>query len=106
MSNGSRTMDGSLNDLFASAAKEYGFGGLFSEETLPRPFDRPLTRQRLRLESYLVSLKKVRSGRSGLDVAVAYADSPEFNAFAIAVGRTNFIGIPFGTFLLLSDLFL
>jgi hypothetical protein len=106
MPDDSRTKDDSLDDLFASAAKKFGFGGFFSEETLPRPFDRPLTRQRFRLESYLLSLKKVHSGRSGLDVAVAYADSPEFNAFAFAVGNQHFIGIPYGTYLLLSDLFL
>ena len=95
-----------LDDLFASAARECGFGGLFRDSLVVKPFDRPLASQRVRLESYLFSLKKAQTSGRGLDVNVAYADSPEFNAFAVAVGHRHFIGIPYGTFLLLSDLFL
>jgi hypothetical protein len=99
-------MIANVRDVFDECVRQNGLGGLFDESRVIAPFNRVYLHHRSQFESHVWSIERIRPADLRLKIAIEFADSPEFNAFAFACGDQYLVGIPFGTVLVLNDLFL
>ncbi|HEY0319446.1 MAG TPA: hypothetical protein VGC66_00595 [Pyrinomonadaceae bacterium] len=99
-------MTASSINPFDECARQAGFGGLFDETLIPSPFDRLYRHHRSDFESHLKSIERIQPPDMGLRIEVEFANSAQFNAFTLAYGDQYFVGVPFGTVLILNDIFL
>ncbi len=95
-----------LQEIFDKDARELGFGGLFDETRVKAPFNRLYLHHRARFESHIQSIERIRLPEKRLRIAMGFADSAEFNAFAFPHDDQYFVGMPYGTVLILNDLYL
>jgi hypothetical protein len=100
------TMTTNLHDVFNKCARQVGFGGLFKDSLVIPPYNRLYSHHRSQFESHVKSIEGIRPADSRLKIAVEFDDSTQFNAFAIPCDDQYFVGVPFGTVLILNDLFL
>src|SRR5256885_5763919 len=100
------TMTANPHDVFDEFARQAGFGGLFKDSLTTAPFNRVYAEQRSRFEAHVSSIERIRPADMRLKVAVEFANSPELNAFTFAHKDQYFVGVPFGTVLILNDYFL
>lgn len=99
-------MKNRLQKIFDKSARESGFGGLFDESQVKRPFNRLYILHRTRFESHIQSIERIRPPETRLRIKMCFADSPKFNAFTFSRNDHYFVGVPFGTVLILNDLYL
>jgi hypothetical protein len=95
-----------LQKIFDKRAREFGFGGLFDESRVKPPFNQLYLHHQTRFKSHIQSIERIRPAETRLRIEMDFADSPKFNAFAFPHNDQYFVGVPFGTVLILNDLYL